>query len=278
MIDITRFSIQNQSLSPYIKFTWHMGAGDGDYHYKLLPTDCIDVIINLGSELIYETESGRNAAPPVHVNNLRSRPCRIRQKNDICVYGISFYPYGLYPFIRQPIDALKETVIDLRELSIPLAQKLIQAGTGTDVKTVKDVKTVIDNMEQALSEELTADKAVQTQTRLISDFLEYDGGLTVHSFCEAHSVNIKTFERICLHYTGFTPIFLRRLRRFQNSGNQLVRPSRQSRGKMTDIAADNNFTDQSHFIRDFHRFSGVSPGVFQVEKASVKENARYTFL
>ena len=33
---------------------WHLRAENADFHYKLLPTENIDLLLNLGSDLIYE--------------------------------------------------------------------------------------------------------------------------------------------------------------------------------------------------------------------------------
>lgn len=88
------------------------------------------------------------------------------------------------------------------------------------------------------------------------------------------AINIKTFERKVLFYTGFTPKLLRNIKRFQMASNQL---SHQRITNLIEIAYNNNFTDQTHFIKDFRRFSGVAPRAFQMEKISVKENVTYTY-
>ena len=94
ILEITRYSVKNQCLAPWVKFFWHLNAENADYHYKLLPTDCIDVILNLKSNMIYETEYGKITAPSFHINGLRSKANFIHQINEVCIFGISFYPYG----------------------------------------------------------------------------------------------------------------------------------------------------------------------------------------
>lgn len=44
------------------------------------------------------------------------------------------------------------------------------------------------------------------------------------------------------------------------------------------IAYDNNFTDQAHFIKEFRKFSGATPRIFQQEKVTVKDNAKYRYI
>ena len=59
ILNITRYAIKNECLIPWVKFFWHIEAVNADIHYKLLPTDCIDVILNLADVIVYETEMSK---------------------------------------------------------------------------------------------------------------------------------------------------------------------------------------------------------------------------
>lgn len=80
MLSITRYSIKNKCLTPWIKFIWHFETENADIHYKLLPTDCIDLILNLSENMIYEVENHHISAPLLHINGLRSKPSYIHPK------------------------------------------------------------------------------------------------------------------------------------------------------------------------------------------------------
>jgi hypothetical protein len=73
MLSMTRYSIKAESLAPWVKFIWHFEVEDADIHYKLLPTDCIDIVLNMSSEIVYEADSYHIAAAPFHINGLRSK-------------------------------------------------------------------------------------------------------------------------------------------------------------------------------------------------------------
>ena len=113
------------------------------------------------------------------------------------------------------------------------------------------------------------------KAQIISDFMAIEDGTSVKLFCSEHGINIKTLERIFLYYTGYTPKVLSCIKRFQNASNQLTY---QQSASLTDITYRNSFTDQSHFIKEFTRFSGTTPCTFQSEKSTVKENAKYTYI
>lgn len=269
ILNITRYAIKNECLIPWVKFFWHIEAVNADIHYKLLPTDCIDVILNLADVIVYETEFNRIIAPPFHINGLRSKCSFIHQENNIRIFGITFYPHGLYPFVLKSLKEVQNKVVDLNGFSYSLTQKLKNAVNNDTAEKI------IAEIENTLIDELSIKQDFVDKAQLISDFITINNDISVKSFCDERSINIKTFERLFLYYTGYTPKILRRIKRFQNTCNQLVH---QHMASLTDITYDNNFTDQSYFIKEFTHFSGTAPRTFQTEKATVKENVKYKYL
>jgi len=269
MLSMTRYAIKTERLVPWIKFIWYFEAEDADIHYKLLPTDCIDVLLNLSGNITYETESKCISAAPFHVNGLRSRYSYIHQTGNIRIFGISFYPFGLYPFIHKSLISTRDEVVDLFELATPLAKKLegvVSKGVSTE--------DIIGNIEKALCEEIRVNENDISKACLIHDFLAADCDTTIRAFCREHNIHTKTFMRNVLCYTGYTPRALRSIRRFQEAGNQLVH---QTSKRLSGIAYDNDFADQAHFVREFQKFSGAAPRTFQQEKITVKENTKYDY-
>jgi methylphosphotriester-DNA--protein-cysteine methyltransferase len=57
------------------------------------------------------------------------------------------------------------------------------------------------------------------------------------------------------HFSGFSPKLFSRIIRFQSALNHYGKKEK----KLTEIAYDAGYYDQSHFIQDFKEFSGHSP-------------------
>ena len=72
-------------------------------------------------------------------------------------------------------------------------------------------------------------------------------------------ISERSLERLFLGHIGLTPILYSRISRFQKVLLQLKQGAYSS---LTDVAYSFGYFDQSHFIRDFRRFSGVSPRVY----------------
>ena len=266
MLSVTRYAVKTESLIPYVKHIWYFQQKYGEVHHKLLPTDDIDILINLADDIIYESDGKRFAAPPCHINGLRSKPGFIHHTGRICVFGISFHAHGLYPFIRRPL-AIQDQIVSLSKLSQPLSEKLQAAvSLNTADQAAEDVESVLNS-------ELLPESGYSIQVKLIKEFLYESAGMTVTAFCDEKGINIKTFERSVKRYTGYAPNILYRIRRFQQVSNQLVH--RQS--SLTDLTYDHQYADQAHMIREFRRFSGAAPREFQKQSISVKENIGYSY-
>jgi len=269
MLNITRYSIKDERLKPWVKFIWHLDVSDANICYKLLPTDCIDIILNLSGDIAYDTDSLYAPAASFHINGLRGRHSYIHHMGKIRVFGISFYSFGLYPFVNKSLAGINDKVVDLFDISTPLAQSL-EFAVSDETAT----ESIVHNIEKALCIHCGVTDGYISKAKLILDFLESDDKITIQSFCAEHGIHTKTFTRNVEYYTGYTPKILRSIKRFQKTGNQLVY---QKLNQISDIAYDNGFADQAHFIREFHKFSGASPRVFQQEKMTVKENTKYTY-
>ena len=73
------------------------------------------------------------------------------------------------------------------------------------------------------------------------------------------NISERTFERKFADHVGITPKLFARICQFHASLQQL---QGQQFNKLTDIAIDNGYADQSHFIRSFKEFTGLTPSRF----------------
>jgi AraC-like DNA-binding protein len=66
-----------------------------------------------------------------------------------------------------------------------------------------------------------------------------------------------------LRYTGLTPKLYTKINRFQNSLQLVGRKD----ATLTSIAYDCGYFDQSHFIREFKSFTGITPSVYSPQNS-----------
>ena len=103
----------------------------------------------------------------------------------------------------------------------------------------------------------------------LSEIVRNDGRVSLAELREKLRMSERTFERRFKDFTGISPKLFTRISRFQVSLKQL-----QVKGydKLSDIAFENNYADQSHFIRSFNEFAGFTPNSYQKETEEIVEN------
>ncbi len=270
MLQIVRYAIKSERLKPWVKFIWYLETvSNVSLNHKLLPTDSIDVIINLSDKIDYQIEKQRYRAGTVHFNGTRNKPGFIIQAGKIRVFGISFYPFGLYPFLKVPMLEFSNQLNDLELVDKRFAQKLEVA-----VQDAKETSEVVNAIEKALLLLLDQSSVEMKDIDLVRRFCSENKEQSINHFCEKNGLNIKTLERQCLKYAGYTPKTLIRIRRFQLASKQLIYNEENS---FAELACDSGYYDQAHFIKEFQEFSGTTPGKLNKEGLTIKEHSHYSF-
>ncbi len=217
MLSVTRYSIKNVRLKPWVKFIWYFETKSNILlNNKLLPTDSIDIILNLSDVMEYKIENQDYTASNMHFNGIRDKHGFIIQHGNIRVIGISFYPFGLYPFLKIPISEFNRQIVDLEAVS------QLFAKIGRVIKSNTISRKIVLYLEEVLLSILEEDLISNKYVKLLNSFIYVNRYSNIKAFCDDTNINIKTLERICLKYTGYTPKILKRIYRFKMASNQLI--------------------------------------------------------
>ena len=163
-----------------------------------------------------------------------------------------FTPFALATIFNIPAIKLAKETIDLSNWSPhktnALKTQLIYADS-----TTRKVE-VLDNL---LIHQLQQNKRDCEIIRCATDQLMYDPGTEILSGMPGKlKLNERTFQRIFKKYVGVTASQYRRICQFQVSFAQV---RSKEFDKLSDVAYDNGFADQSHFIRSFREFTQITP-------------------
>jgi AraC-like DNA-binding protein len=88
---------------------------------------------------------------------------------------------------------------------------------------------------------------------------ECEGRMTLRSLQEELRVTERSLQRLFAEHVGVSPKVFSRICQFQPAFRQL---SAGNFARLSDIAYDNGYADQSHLIRVFREFTGFTPGEY----------------
>jgi AraC-like DNA-binding protein len=121
----------------------------------------------------------------------------------------------------------------------------------------------VATLDQFISEQLERNYRACEVIRIATDRMMLDPGAETFSrLADEVHVTQRTFQRMFKKYVGISPNEYRRICQFQQSFQQ-VRSGEFDR--LSDVAIDNGFSDQSHFVRSFREFAHTTPGKYLEE-------------
>jgi AraC-like DNA-binding protein len=193
----------------------------------------------------------------------------LKLNGKVHVFGICFYPEGLFPFFNIPVSEFKNQLWGANEIGIRLMNEICE-----QLKEVPDIFTRLNIIENEFAKLLIKGNETPDNFRKIFKALnENSNPAQISEFCSQNNISIRSLERMFNKYVGVSASTYYTLNRFHVSTNQLLYTNFH---KFSDLALDNGYFDQMHFIRDFKRFTGNTPKNFVQQQKSILQIGKYT--
>ncbi|HEY5771513.1 MAG TPA: helix-turn-helix domain-containing protein [Chitinophagaceae bacterium] len=172
--------------------------------------------------------------------------------DNTTIIAYFFKPFALSTVFNVPAKNLIDDPVDL-SIWNPHKTNALRTQLVYAVSTQQKIE-VLDNL---VVHQLQLNNKECEIIKYATDEIMCDPGTEILSaILNNLDLNERTFQRTFKKYVGVTPNQYRRICQFQVSFDQL-----RGKGfnKLTDIAYDNGFADQSHFIRSFKEFTQITP-------------------
>ena|SRR5688572_23141441 len=168
------------------------------------------------------------------------------------VIAYFFKPFALAPMFAIPAAQLVQAPMDLYIWNAHTINAL-----RTQLAYTSSTTQQVDVLDNLLIHQLQQNSEVCELIQYATDQIMANSGPDVlAALLKKLDINTRTLQRTFKKYVGVTPNQYRRICQFQLSFTQ-VRAKKFD--TLTDVAYDNGFADQSHFIRSFREFVEITP-------------------
>jgi hypothetical protein len=224
---------------------------------RILPDGCLELIFTLADDIKrYTSEDDFIIQPRAMVLGQISEPFFIQPTGAVDTFAVRFYPCGFAPFTEMGINdfANKETPVT------SVFEEEIAKSLESGIVDAKDTKERIQIVEEFLSAQMReADVIDSILKSTIDTIVLTKGRVAINEILKDELPRRRQLERKFSQRVGISPKQLGRIIRLQETLKMLLN---RSTGNLTEIAYENEYFDQSHFIRDFKEFTGVNPTEF----------------
>lgn len=250
-------------LSHYIESLWYWRSDvRQDGRDRIMPDGTAGMIINLHEDetRLYNADGTAviQRLDGAGFDGAMSRPFVIDTAEQIHVLGVNFLPGGAWPFMAHAQDELLNQHLSLRDIwgteAASLREQLIEAPGP-----VQRLQILEQILLSRLCRPLQRHPAVsQALTAIQQD----PGGVRIQQILQPGTLSCRRLSRLFELETGMTPKRFARLMRFRRVLTQLQQSTGLTPVDWTELALQQGYHDQPHFIRDFREFSGCTPATF----------------
>ncbi len=199
----------------------------------IVPDGCMDIIYN-NTQLMLVGAMSESKSITIKVGDYS--------------FGIRFRPSVLPQLLNIEAHTFINRVVPLAEVSPSLRNQLDSYGSDEAQKVI-----LLDALFQSLCEKTTFN---QTILDLIDYITLHQGVRTMHDLENYAKLSSRQIERLFKHFVGYTPKKFCNILRFFTVFKEVIK---QDIPNFSATAYDFGYCDQSHFNKEFKKFSQFFP-------------------
>ena len=242
-------------LEPFVDCIWVLAAAKGDAEPEpeiVLPDGKTELVVHFGDAFLKLEGSSYERQARVLMSGQLTERIMLKPTGEIGVVSIRFKAAGAARFFDVPYEEIVDRVVDFADFepafSATIHERVARAGSHDE-----RLAAMIAVLEERLTRESKEDIFVRQACQYI---VRSEGEYSVQELVKLIGFSERQLERKFKRQVGITPKILSRLMRFQKF---LAMAKEANTLTLADAATACGYYDQSHFIRDFTKFSGMSP-------------------
>jgi AraC-like DNA-binding protein len=246
-------------LANFIKHYWVLEAQawEGEISERVIPTGNIELMFHYGKPFHMKVNDKLiSEQPQSFISGISSNYADVTTKGETGVIAVTFFPYGACNFFKFPLQEVENTNVSLTDIFSSQFRYVEEK-----ICTIPSLTQKIETIEQFLLECLfpAPHSDVAFLRHSISLIDKRKGLISAAELSEHLFVSNKSLERKFGLLIGKTPKQFTKIVRFQETIRRL---SSNRKIQLTELAYENGYFDQAHFIKDFKTLSGYTPREF----------------
>lgn len=248
----------HSELTGFVKCYWTLESDKDDTPIKntIVPDGTMKLIFHYGDEYKYHPKNRDSVIlPKCFLIGQLTEPYVVEPLGKTGTFIVRFQPNGFLPFTTLPIKELENTAVPLYELFGKEGEEI-----GERILNANSTSERIELIDQFLINRLTSTDTVDHLVKsTVETIFNVNGQLSVNELSQQNNVNRRQLTRKFSSAIGLSPKQLSKTIRLQAVLKTLLTKETTS---FTDLAYENEYFDQAHFIKDFKEFTGLTPKEF----------------
>ncbi|WP_026895907.1 helix-turn-helix domain-containing protein [Clostridiisalibacter paucivorans] len=211
---------------------------------RVIPDGCMDIVFDIG-----EINKGKCGS----VCGLMTKFSEEEVKGISEFLGVRFWPGGIIPFLKILANDFTDKLVSLDDVlgrfAFEISERLYYAETLSERLMIIEGELVRLLLKAGASNEL--------MISALYEIYKYKGIISIKNLSQQMNISQRQLSRKFHNWIGTSPKTFINIIRFQNIIKQL---NEATNINFQDVALENGYYDQAHFIKDFKSFYGKTPG------------------
>ena len=236
---------------------------------RFLPDGNTEIVFDLGegTQYIYDNETltAIQACRLAWVSGIRTRPITIPSGRGSKMLIVAFKKGKAHPFYSQPMNEIADQVLDAELVFgrnvLDLREQLLEAPSINRMFLL-----VEDFLLRQAGSSLSPDTASECVDFALARIMNGPDGLGFQRLSDQIGYSQKHFINLFKKQVGVPPRQYMKIMRFQKA---ILQIEEADAIRWSELALQNGFYDQPHFINEFRYFSGFTPGEYMARKVGM---------
>src|SRR5688572_15281906 len=255
-------------LKPYIKcYFIFKSVSDIEFEDTVFPSGDMEMIFNLG-EGVWESsvENKFFRTPQIELWGQITKPLAIKSKGRHTMLGIKFLTHSAAYFFDDEIGMYNNLVSDVGDI-IGSPVKILHSQLLETTELTRRIELIEKFLLKRLAGNEKKSSRIDKVANILTSIKKDTAENNISTIASRHGITPRYLHKLIYQHTGLSPKSFNKINRFQLS----LRLIAKNEQPFTSIAYDCGYFDQSHFIRDFKSFTGVTPSAYLENKFSVNQ-------